>query len=221
MKQNNSYIIGITGGIGSGKSLVLDYLKDKYDCLIIKADDIGNEVKLKGRECYDDIVSLLGSDILGDDEEIVKSKMADRIFKDEKLVEKVNAIIHPAVKKIISEKINADEGRHKFIVVEAALLIEASYFDLFNEIWVIDAAKDIRIERLIESRGYSLEKCENIIARQNDLDFYLSQSDIFMNENPDSQYGGIRVIINNSGIEDLHDLTDKIMEDINGRIGQY
>ena len=221
MKQNKSYIIGITGGIGSGKSLVLDYLKDKYNCLIIKADDIGNEVKLKGRECYEPVVSLLGKDILGEDGEIVKSRMADKIFADEKLVEKVNAIIHPVVKNMIRKQILLDRGKHKFIVVEAALLIEASYFDLFDEIWVVDADKDVRIKRLMESRGYSLEKCENIIAKQNDLDYYCLQSDIYMNENPDSDYYGIRIVPNNSNIEDLYDVTDKVMEEINGRIGKY
>ena len=221
MKQNKSYIIGITGGIGSGKSLVLDYLKDKYNCLIIKADDIGNEVKRKGRECYEPVVSLLGKDILGEDGEIVKSRMADKIFADEKLVDKVNAIIHPVVKNVICKQILLDRGKHKFIVIEAALLIEASYFDLFDEIWVVDADKDVRIKRLMESRGYSLEKCESIIAKQNDLDYYCLQSDIYMNENPDSDYYGIRIVPNNSNIEDLYDVTDKVMEEINGRIGKY
>lgn len=218
MRPNNVYVIGITGGIGSGKSLVLDYLKDKYNCLIIKADDIGNEVKLKGRECYGDIVKLLGKDILGEDGEIIKNKMADKIFSDDSLIEKVNAIIHPVVKEIICRRIEEDNGIHKFIAVEAALLIEASYFDMFNEIWVIDTKKDIRIKRLMESRGYSLKKCEDIIASQNDLDYYRSQSDKYLNEHPETNYTGIRVIQNNTSIEDLTKEADKVMEDINGRI---
>ena len=218
MRPNNVYVIGITGGIGSGKSLVLDYLKDKYNCLIIKADDIGNEVKLKGRECYGDIVKLLGKDILGEDGEIIKNKMADKIFSDDSLIEKVNAIIHPVVKEIICRRIEEDNDFHKFIAVEAALLIEASYFDMFNEIWVIDAKKDIRIKRLMESRGYSLKKCEDIIASQNDLDYYRSQSDKYLNEHPETNYTGIRVIQNNTSIEDLTKEADKVMEDINGRI---
>ena len=221
MRPNNVFVIGLTGGVGSGKSLVLESIKDKYDCLVIKADDIGNEVKLKGRECYDDIVSLLGEDILGPDKEIIKNKMADKIFSDEDLIEKVNAIIHPVVKKVISEQMDEDNGKHKFIVVEAALLIEAQYFDLFDEVWVIDTDKEVRIKRLMESRGYSLEKCENIIANQNDVDYYWLQSDIFSNENPESDYYGLRVIQNNSSTEDLKDAIDEVMEDINGRLRQY
>lgn len=218
MRPNNVYVIGITGGIGSGKSLVLDYLKDKYNCLLIKADDIGNEVKLKGRECYNDIVNLLGKDILGEDGEIIKSRMADKIFSDERLIEEVNAIIHPVVKKVISRKMDEDKGIHKFIVVEAALLIEASYFDLFDEIWVIDAKKEIRIKRLMESRGYSLKKCEDIIASQNDVDYYCLQSEKFIKDNPNTDYKGIKIIQNNTSIRDLTDKADKVMEDINGRI---
>ena len=73
----------------------------------------------------------------------------------------------------------------------------------------------------METRGYSLEKCESIIAKQNDLDYYCLQSDIYMNENPDSDYYGIRIVPNNSNIEDLYEVTDKVMEEINGRIGKY
>ena len=218
MRPNKSYVIGITGGVGSGKSLVLDFLKDKYNCLLIKADDIGNEVKLKGRECYEDIVKLLGKEILGDDGEIVKNRMADKIFSDDHLIEEVNAIIHPVVKDIICKRIEEDYGIHKYIVVEAALLIEASYFDLFDEIWVIETKKDLRIKRLMESRGYSLKKCEDIIASQNDLNYYCLQSDKFLDEHPETDYKGIRIIQNNTSIEDLMKEADKVMEDINGRI---
>ena len=73
MKPNNAYVLGITGGIGSGKSLALSYLQNKYNCFVIKADDIGNDVKLKGNVCYDDIINLLGEDILKEDGEIDKN----------------------------------------------------------------------------------------------------------------------------------------------------
>ena len=117
-----------------------------------------------------------------------------------------------------SQKIDDDKGNHKFIVVEAALLIEASYFDLFDEIWVIDAKKEIRIKRLMESRGYSLKKCEDIIASQNDVDYYCLQSEKYIKDNPKTDYKGIKIIQNNTSIRDLTDKADKVMEDINGRI---
>ena len=80
MKPNNAYVLGITGGIGSGKSLALSYLQNKYNCFVIKADDIGNDVKLKGNVCYDDIINLLGEDILKEDGEIDKNIMSSKIF---------------------------------------------------------------------------------------------------------------------------------------------
>ena len=70
----------------------------------------------------------------------------------------------------------------------------------------------------MESRGYSLKKCEDIIASQNDLNFYCLQSDKFLDEHPETDYKGIRVIQNNTSIEDLMKEADKVMEDINGRI---
>ena len=113
MKQNKKYVIGITGGIGSGKSLALSYLQNKYGCFVIKADDIGNEVKLKGNVCFEPIVKLLGKDILGDNGEIVKSFMAEKIFNDPVLVDKVNDIIHPAVRKEIQSLIRANSKDNK------------------------------------------------------------------------------------------------------------
>ncbi|MCR5846843.1 MAG: dephospho-CoA kinase [Lachnospiraceae bacterium] len=213
-----SYIIGITGGVGSGKSLALEYLSEVYDCIIIKADDIGNEVKLKGRECYNEIIDLLGKDILNEYDEIDKKKMSDIIFADPALVEKINAIIHPAVRKEIENIIEDDKGDHAFIVIEAALLVEADYFDILNELWVVDSSKEIRIKRLMETRGYSLEKCENIMAFQNDTDYYIRSSDLFSEKNPFAEYYGIRVLQNNEGKNELYSKIDNAMEEINGRI---
>lgn len=213
-----SYIIGITGGVGSGKSLALEYLSEVYDCIIIKADDIGNEVKLKGRECYNEIIDLLGKDILNEYDEIDKKKMSDIIFADPALVEKINAIIHPAVRKEIETIIEDDKGDHAFIVIEAALLVEADYFDILNELWVVDSSKEIRIKRLMETRGYSLEKCESIMAFQNDTDYYIRSSDLFSEKNPFAEYYGIRVLQNNEGKNELYSKIDNAMEEINGRI---
>ena len=79
-------VIGITGGIGAGKSQVLQYIKQHYDCRIILADDVGNEVKLPGKNCYKQLVELLGNDILDVNGFIVKEKMAAKIFSDVSLL---------------------------------------------------------------------------------------------------------------------------------------
>ena len=217
MKQNKTYVLGVTGPIGTGKSLVLDVLKDKYNCNIIKADDLGNEVKLKGNECFEPIVNLLGKDVLDENGEIDKSKMAAKMFSDESLIEKCNAIIHPAVKERINKFIaNSDS---KITVIEAALICEAGYFDILNELWFVNSDEDIRIKRLMESRGYSLDKCKSIISCQHDLNYAVSADFEYEKSSDREDYYGLTVIKNNSGIYELFDNIRGAMEVINGRIG--
>ena len=218
MKQNNNYVLGITGGIGSGKSLALSYLQNRYNCFVIKADDIGNEVKLKGNACYKAIVKLLGKEILSEDKEIDKNLMAEKIFADSELVEKVNGIIHPAVRKEIEDLIKVNSKEYKIFVIEAALLCEADYFSLLNELWEINASKETRIERLMSSRGYSLEKCESIIGLQHCSDFYENANDEYLKKTERKDYYGLKIINNDSTPEDLYDQIDKAMEEINGRL---
>ena len=217
MKQNKKYVIGITGGIGSGKSLALLYLQNKYGCFVIKADDIGNEVKLKGNVCFEPIVKLLGKDILGDNGEIVKSFMAEKIFNDPVLVDKVNDIIHPAVRKEIQSLIRANSKDNKIFVIEAALLVEADYFSLLNELWEINADKETRIERLISSRGYPREKCESIIDLQHGTEYFKNASDEYIKKTARKDYYGFKVLNNNLTPDDLYKQIDEKMEEINGR----
>ncbi|MBR6382907.1 MAG: dephospho-CoA kinase [Lachnospiraceae bacterium] len=217
MKQNKYFVLGITGGIGSGKSLALSYLQNKYNCFVIKADDIGNEVKLKGNACYKDIIKLLGKEIVGEDGEIDKNLMAEKIFADSELVEKVNDIIHPAVRKEIESRIKVNSQDHKIFVIEAALLCEADYFSLLNELWEINATKETRIERLMSSRAYSLEKCESIIGLQHCSEFYEKANEEYLKKTKRKDYFGLKIINNDSTPEDLYEQIDKAMEEINGR----
>lgn len=216
MKQNKAKVIGITGGVGCGKSTVLDYLFENYDCLIIKADDIGNEVKLKGHECYDDILNLFGTNILDDNEEIDKKKLALLIFNDDSLLKNVNNIIHPAVRKVIESFIEDNSMSHDYLFIEAALLVEANYFPILDELWYIDSDADIRINRLMNTRGYSKDKCISIINNQHDVMFYRNASSQYIKDNPDSKFRGYREFVNNSDICDLYCLIDKAMEELNG-----
>ena len=83
MKQNNEVrIIGVTGGIGAGKSEILSYIQKHYNCRIYLADEVAHKVKEVGQEAYDPLVNLLGNDVLGSDGSIIKEKMAQKIFAD-------------------------------------------------------------------------------------------------------------------------------------------
>ena len=161
-------IIGITGGIGAGKSQVLQYIQNHYKCRVILADDVGNEVKLPGKICYNQLVDLLGNDILDKEGFIQKEKMAARIFSNKELLLQVNAIIHPAVMDYILTEIQKEKeaGIQDFFFVEAALLIECGYASHVDEMWYVYASDEIRRERLRANRHYSDEKITSIMKGQ-------------------------------------------------------
>ena len=161
-------IIGITGGIGAGKSQVLQYIQNHYKCRVILADDVGNEVKLPGKICYNQLVDLLGNDILDKEGFIQKEKMAARIFSNKELLLQVNAIIHPAVMDYILTEIQKEKeaGIQDFFFVEAALLIECGYASYVDEMWYVYADEQTRRERLRANRHYSDEKITSIMKGQ-------------------------------------------------------
>ena len=162
------YFIGITGGIGAGKSEVLNYIRNHYSCEIYLADEVAHQVKEPGGPAYEELVRLLGQDVTGEDEIIDRGKMAEKIFADSALLEQVNQIIHPAVKAYLLEHLRRAEeaGETELFFVEAALLIEGGYLALVDEMWYIYANEAVRRKRLRESRGYDDEKISRIFASQ-------------------------------------------------------
>ena len=182
--------IGVTGGVGAGKSTVLNYIKDNYRAEIILADDYGNKVKEPGEECYAKIVELLGEGILSSPNGTIdREKMAKAIFADEELRRKVNDIIHPAViQKILEdvEKIRTG-GRIDFCLIEAALLIESGLYREFDTLMYIYADVNVRRKRLISSRGYSDEKIDSIMATQLSDEEFRSYADVVIDNSGDSR----------------------------------
>lgn len=160
--------IGITGGIGAGKSEVLSILKECSNCRIILADELAKQLEGRNNVCYTPLIELLGRDILDEDEQINPKAMADKIFSDKNLLEKVNEIIHPAVKNKILEELDYEEkrGAIDYFFLEAALLIEDGYDLILDEIWYIYASEETRRKRLKESRGYSDAKIDKILSKQ-------------------------------------------------------
>lgn len=160
--------IGITGGIGAGKSEILQYIRQHYKCEIYLADEVAHLVKLKGTECFERLVKLLGEDVVGEAGEIDKAIMANKIFSDSQVLAKVNAIVHPAVQQYILGKLEEARARDdiELFFIEAALLIEAGYSEIVDEMWYIYAKEDVRRKRLREARGYSEEKISSILEKQ-------------------------------------------------------
>lgn len=178
--------IGITGGAGAGKSKVLEYIRKKYPCEIYLADQVAHEVEKSGTECFRELTELLGKDVLGADGEIHKGRMAEKIFASRELLEKVNAIVHPAVKKYLLEKLEAAKrkGEVPLFFVEAALLIECGYGELVDEMWYVYAREEVRKSRLSKSRGYSEEKIDRIMQAQLTDELFRAGSD-FVIDNSD------------------------------------
>ena len=187
--------IGITGGVGAGKTEILKYIGQHYKCEIYLADDIGHKVKEPGTEGYDALVGLLGRDILDTDGQINKAAMAARIFADEALLEQVNAIIHPAVKKYLADRLTEarEKGSVELFFVEAALLIENGFDKIVDEMWYIYAREEVRRRRLADSRGYTPEKIERIMASQLSEEEFRKHCD-FIIDNSDSLEDSYRQI---------------------------
>lgn len=158
-------VIGLTGGIGAGKSAVMEYLQEK-GCYTILADDVARKLQEKGGVIYNEMLEVFGTDILGEDGQLDRNSVASVVFSDEKRLSQLNAIVHPAVREKILSLISENKDKYPHIVIEAALLIEEHYEDVVDELWYVDAADEIRIKRLMENRGYTREKCLSIMSRQ-------------------------------------------------------
>lgn len=160
-------IIGVTGGVGAGKSEVLGYIAAHWNATVVEADEVGYLVMRPGQECYKEIVKLFGTDILKDDQTLDREKIAEIVFEDKEMLKKMNQIVHPAVKEYIRKAIRREqENDTDLFIVEAALLIEDKYDEICDELWYIYADEETRMERLKQNRGYSEEKCRSIFANQ-------------------------------------------------------
>ncbi|MDO4273192.1 MAG: dephospho-CoA kinase [Eubacteriales bacterium] len=179
-------IIGITGGVGAGKSTVLDHMEKQWGAFVIQADKVGHLVMEPGEECYIPMIELLGKDIIKEDKTIDRRRVSDVVFSQAELLEKLNAVIHPAVKRCIKKQLE-DQRRlgRKLCVVEAALLLEDNYQDFCDEIWYIHTDKEVRISRLMDSRGYTRQKAEDIIASQAPEEFFRAHADYVVENNGD------------------------------------
>ncbi len=189
-------LIGITGGVGAGKSTILEYIKAHYRCRVYLADQVAHAVKEPGQPCYEALVELLGREVLEENGQIHKGRMAERIFRDENLLEQVNALVHPAVRVYLLEKIREarEEGWAELFFIEAALLIECGYRDIVDEMWYVHAGEDLRSGRLRESRGYSPEKIGQIMGSQLTEEGFRAGSDFVIDNSgtPEESYGQIR-----------------------------
>jgi len=195
--------IGITGGVGAGKSAVLDYLAAKPGVRVMLADEIAHELMEPGTDCYEQIRKTFpNEDIYKEDGHFDRMKLAKVIFSDEKKRVQMNEIVHPAVKMYVIAEADRgrQEGKPALLVLEAALLIEEHYDEICDELWYIYTREDVREARLMESRGYSREKVQQIFASQLKEAEYRRHCSI--------------VIDNNAGLAEMQHQIDEAVETI-------
>lgn len=160
-------IIGVTGGVGAGKSTVLNYLEKRYGAKLILADLVGHEVMEPGHEAYEQVVKVFGQEIVSEDKTIDRKALGAIVFADEKKRMILNRIIHPAVRQEILRRLEEAKLSHlSSTVVEAALFLEENYDAFCDETWYIYTDEKIRRQRLKESRGYSDERIDQIFRSQ-------------------------------------------------------
>ena len=172
-------IIGITGGIGSGKSTVLNILEENYGAYIVETDKLAHHLMEPGQTAYEKIVEAFGQDILEEDGKINRSVLGSIVFQEEAALNTLNGIVHPAVKEYILHDIEQKKQEQVSIyVIEAALLIEDGYKAICDELWYVYVEKEERIRRLLLGRGGTREKWEQIINNQSSEMYYRSNCDV-------------------------------------------
>ena len=225
--------IGITGGVGAGKTAILSYLAQKPQTKVLLADEIAHELMEPGTECYKQIVeAFAGEDIFESEEAheeapdvfrtaegvslveenrpFHRGKLAQVIFSDDVKREKMNAIVHPAVKEYVKRTYMqvAAEGNLDLLVLEAALLIEEKYDEICDELWYIYTSEKNRRARLKESRGYSDEKIDNIFASQLKEEEFRNATSVTIDNNGDLEetYRQIEIALRSKQMEHVFGL---------------
>ena len=159
-------VLGITGGVGSGKSETLRYLEEEYGAYVCQMDETAKQLQRSGTDCFWRIVGHFGNRVVASDGELNRAELGRIVFADSEELHALNDIVHPAVLQWVRRDIEQKraEGRQLY-VVEAALLTETGK-ELCDELWYIYTEEGVRRKRLRASRGYTKEKIAQMIAAQ-------------------------------------------------------
>ena len=178
-------VIGITGGVGAGKSAILEYLEQNYRVKNLIADKIARMMMEPGSECYRKLLKFLPVEVYNEDESINRSALAAAIFTSEDLRKRVNDVMHPVVKEYILNQIEEQKrmGLLDFVIIEAALLIEDNYDEICDELWYVRTSEEVRKKRLMRSRGYTEEQVEQMFVSQLSDEEYRKNCQVIIENN--------------------------------------
>ena len=160
------FVIGLTGGIGTGKTSVSNILSS-LGASIINADKIGHKIYEPNSEGWKEVINTFGKEILNENQEINRKKLGSIVFKDKKYLDQLNSITHPRIYSEIESELQTLSNKDVEIsVVEAALLIEAKWTSLANEVWITVSKENTIYERLEKRDGLNSEAIKSRISSQ-------------------------------------------------------
>jgi dephospho-CoA kinase len=186
MKQSNSSVVlGVTGGIGSGKSTVSSILED-MGAVIIDADIISRQVVMPGEKALEELTETFGNDILDESGQLKRKRLAEIVFNDTERLQILNNILH----KYVSDRIknNVKEQllkKTKVIVIDAPIPIKTGFLDLCHQVWTVTADKELRIKRIMERNGMTYDEALSRINSQLNEQEYARIADTVINNNYD------------------------------------
>jgi len=177
-RKFNTLSVGITGGIGSGKTDVCKVFAS-FGIPIIYADDLANQLIDSSKEIKKEIKKVFTEDVFLADGRLDRKKVASIVFRNQSLKNKLNSIVHPRVLSFIENEINKIKklGKYPMVVVEAALIYEAKSEKLFDYIIVVDAEEEMRIKRIMQRDNCSREDVINRMKSQMPADIKVSRGD--------------------------------------------
>lgn len=179
-------VIGLTGGTGSGKSVVSRWLAAK-GIVIIDADQIGHEIIEKGKPAYTELVDTFGTQILDEKGGIVRRTLGEIVFRDAEKLAFLNQCTHKYIIAEMKRQIDAarEGGQARAAVLDAPLLLEAGLDSLCDEVWVVFADSETRLRRIMERDGVSMETAQARIASQKSWEEYRNASDRIIDNSRD------------------------------------
>ena len=176
-------VIGLTGGIASGKSAITQWLA-KQGAYVIDADKLGHRAYESGSQAFDEVVETFGNDIVGDDGEIDRRALGSKVFGNDAALKKLTDIAWPAIKRLAIQEIAnvRNQGKYDVLVLEAAVLVEAEWMDIVDEVWVVTVDRKVAIQRAMDRDGFSQEDVEKRIdAQTSDLKRTKHATEVFDN----------------------------------------
>ena len=180
------FVVGLTGGIASGKSVVSNMLSN-LGASIIDADEISREVMIPHTKCWKEVIASYGSELLLEDLTIDRKKLAISVFNDSEQIKKLNRIVHPYIMQRIEEMIEEIKNNNPqaLVIVDAALLVETGVYKHYDKLIVVYVSKETQIERLMIRDAMNREEAESRIDLQSPLTQKLKVADyIIENEGP-------------------------------------